>query len=132
MRGSEFVFDNVHPLYYKLHKISLNRGASYKDSPKWLKNKKTTINPKNNDDKCFQYAINVALNYEQIKKCPQRVSNIKPFFDQYNWKEIDFPSLKKDWKVFEKSNKIVTLNILYIPHNTEKNKTCMHINQNII
>ena len=25
--------------------------------------KKTTINPKSNDDKCFQYAVTVALNY---------------------------------------------------------------------
>ena len=33
---------------------------------KWLKNKSGTINPKNNDDKCLQYAITVALNYEQI------------------------------------------------------------------
>ena len=30
------------------------------------KNKKATINRKNNDDKCFQYAITVALNHEQI------------------------------------------------------------------
>ena len=37
MKGSEFVFDNVDSLYYKLHKISLNRGGSYIDSPKWLK-----------------------------------------------------------------------------------------------
>ena len=34
MKGSEFVFDNVDCLYYKLHKISLNRGGSYIDSPK--------------------------------------------------------------------------------------------------
>ena len=40
MRGSELVFDNVNSLYYKLHEISLNRGGSYIDSPKWLKNKK--------------------------------------------------------------------------------------------
>ena len=66
MRGSEFVFDNVDLLYYKLHKISLNRGGSYIASSKWLKSKKTKINRKNNDDKCFQYAITVALNYEQI------------------------------------------------------------------
>ena len=52
------------------------------------KNKKATINPKNNDDKCFQYALTVALNYEKIKKDPQRISKIKPFIDQYNWKEI--------------------------------------------
>ena len=37
MRGNEFVFDSVNSLHYKLHKISLNRGGSYIDSPKWLK-----------------------------------------------------------------------------------------------
>ena len=48
MRGSEFVFDSDDLLHYKLQKISLNRGGSYIDSPEWLKNKKATINPKNN------------------------------------------------------------------------------------
>ena len=117
-RGSEF--DNIDSLYYKLHKISLNRGGSYLDSPEWLKNKKATINPKNNDDKCFQYALTVALNHEQIKKDPQRITKIKPFTDQYNWKDIDFPSHKKDWNEFEKNNKAIALNILYVPHNTEE------------
>ena len=28
----------------------LNRSGSYIDSPEWLKNKKATINPKNNED----------------------------------------------------------------------------------
>ena len=69
--GSGFVFESVDLLYYKLHKTSLNRGGSYIDSPKWLKNKTATINPKNNDDKCFQYAIIAALNYQIIKKDPQ-------------------------------------------------------------
>ena len=53
MRGSEFVFDSIDLLHYNLHKISLNRGGSYIDSPKWLENKKATINPKNNDDNAF-------------------------------------------------------------------------------
>ena len=26
-----------------------------------------------------------------------RKEYIKPFVDQYKWKEIDFPSHKKDW-----------------------------------
>ena len=34
MKGSEFIFDSVDLLYYKLHKISLNRSESYIDSPK--------------------------------------------------------------------------------------------------
>ena len=46
MRGSQFIFDSVDALYYDLNKISLSRGGSYIDSPKWLKNKKETINPK--------------------------------------------------------------------------------------
>ena len=54
MRGSDFAFDGVNFLYYDFNKISISRGRSYIDSPKWFKNKKSTINPKNNDYKCFQ------------------------------------------------------------------------------
>ena len=92
--GSDLVFDSVDALYYNINKISLRRGESYIDFSKWLKNKKATINPKNNDDICFQYDFIVALNYEQIKKDPQRISEIKSFIDQHNWKEINFPSHK--------------------------------------
>ena len=53
MRGSDFAFDGVTFLYYDFNKISVNKGGSYIDSAKWLKNKKSTINPKNNDYKCF-------------------------------------------------------------------------------
>ena len=33
MKGSEFVFEYVHLLYYKCHKINPNRGQSYIDCP---------------------------------------------------------------------------------------------------
>ena len=121
MRGSEFVYDSIDVLHYNLNKVSLSRGGSYIDSPKWLKNKKATIKSQNEkDDKCFQYALTVALNHEKIKKDPQIIPKIKPFIDQYNWKEIDFPSHGKDWKKFESNNQSIALNILYVPHNTEK------------
>ena len=93
MRGSEFAYDSVDVLYYNLNKVSLSRSGSNIDSQKWLKNKKATINPQNEkDDRCFQYAVTFGLNYEQIKDHPERISKIKPFIDQYDWKEIDFPS----------------------------------------
>ena len=104
MRGSKFEFDGVNFLYYDFNEISINRGGSYIYSPKWLKDKKLTINPKNNDHKCFQYAATLALNLDKIKKDPQRISKIKPFIEQYNWKEIKFPSTSKDWKIFESNN----------------------------
>ena len=86
MKGSEFVYDGVNALHYDLNKIILNRSKSYIDSPKWLKNKKATTNPINNDDKFFQYALTVALNYQNIKNNPERISKIRTFIDRYNWK----------------------------------------------
>ena len=84
MKGSDFIFDSIDILHYNLNKLSLNRGGSYTDSPKWLKNKKSTINPKNNDHERFQCALTVTLNYQSIKKNPERISEIKPFTDKYN------------------------------------------------
>ena len=61
----------------------------------WLKTKKATINPKNSGDKYFQYALTVALNHKNIKNYTERMTPIKPFIDQYDWKEINLPSNEK-------------------------------------
>ena len=90
------------------------------DSHKQLKNKKATINPKNNESNCFQYALTIALNYHNIKKDLQRISKIKPLINQCNLKEVYFPSEQKDWKKFELINKSFAFNILFLPQNTEK------------
>ena len=119
MKGSDFAFDGVNYLYYDLNKISISKVGSYIDSLKWLKNKKSTINSKNNYYKCFQYAITLALNLDKFNNHPERISKIKLFIEEYNWKDIDFPSTSKDWKKFELNNE-VAVNILYVPHNTKK------------
>ena len=120
MRVSEFEFDGVNLFYYNFNKISLKKGGSYIESAKWIKDKKSTTNSKNNDYKCFQYAVTIALNRDKINKHPQRISEIKPFIDQYNWNNIDFPSTSKDWKKLELNNKSSALNILYVPYNSRK------------
>ena len=133
----QLYLDGIDLLSYRLQKTSLKRGKSYIESREWLKNKRATINPKNNDDNCFQYAITVALNHQNIQNNPERVSNIEP--NQYNWKGIDLPSHQRDWKKFEHNNKTSTLNILYLPSNTKqirlayKSKyNCQHENQVIL
>ena len=68
MSGSKFVFDSVNLLHYKLNKISLKRDGSNIYSPKWLKNKKATIIPKNYDHKCFQHTLSIALNFPAQQK----------------------------------------------------------------
>ena len=101
-------------MYYKCHKVTFRCGGSYIDSPDWIKKKKATINPKNTDDKCFQYVVTVALNYEEIKWNSERVSNIKLFINKYNWKGINYPSKIDDWKKSEKNNPFIALNTLCI------------------
>ena len=107
MRGSDFVFDYVESLNYNFHKIDLKRSGLYIEAPKWIKNKKATINPQNK-------TITIALNYDRIENHPERVSKVKPFINQYDWSEINFPSHVNDWKKFE-LNMSIALNVLYVP-----------------
>ena len=52
-----------------------------------VKNKGVTLNPKNTkDNNCFQYAIVAALNHQNIDHHPERISKLKPFINNYNWK----------------------------------------------
>ena len=60
------------------------------------------------------------LNYQNIEKNPQRICKIKPFINQYDWKEINFPSRKKDWKKSESNNNSIALNISFVPCNTKQ------------
>ena len=91
------------------------------------KNKKATINPINKkDNKCFHYAVTVALNYAEIKKDPQVITKIKPFINKCNWEGITFPSEKDDWKKSEK-NVTIALNVLY----AKKEKYILLMFQNI-
>ena len=69
MRGIDFIFNCVRLLYYPGHKVNPNHGGSYIDYPDWIKDKKATINLINKkSNKCFQYAVTVALNHEKILK----------------------------------------------------------------
>ena len=42
---SEFNFESVELVDYKLHRVCLKRGGLYKKSPEWLLYKGATINP---------------------------------------------------------------------------------------
>ena len=56
-------------MYYKCHKTNPNRDGSYIDSSVWIKNKEAaTISINKKDNKCFQYAVIVALNVEETIK----------------------------------------------------------------
>ena len=93
--GSDFVFESVDLLSYSVHKTSFKRGKSYTKAPEWVINKRATINPRNKDNKCFQYSITVALNHQNIENHPESISNIKPFINQYNGGRYRFSGWNK-------------------------------------
>ena len=114
--GSDFIFESVELIDYKLHKIRLKGVGSLIESPEWLKNTGATINPKNRKgDKCFQYPLTLALNYNKIKK-----KELEKIFKKIKRKDIDFLSHQRVWKNFEKKNESITLNVLFSSQNNEE------------
>ena len=86
------------------------------NSSGWWRGKKETIIIGDND---FENTLDDALNYQNIEKHSERISKLKPYINKYNWKGIDFPAGPKDWIKFERNNKTIALNALYIPHNAK-------------
>ena len=89
--NSRFVFDEVLFMDIDFHQLSLTRGSSYVPLPKWLANKKAIINPRNEDQECFKWAVIAASRWEEIGKNPQRISNLKKFVKNFHWSGIKFP-----------------------------------------
>ena len=62
-RGSGFTHKSIGLLYYHFQRIDIRRGGPYIASPKWVVNKKATINPKDEkDNECFRWSIIAELN----------------------------------------------------------------------
>ena len=86
------------------------------NSSEWIRCKKVAINNSGND---FKNTLDDALNYQNIGKDPKRISKLKPYINKYKWEGIEFPAGPKDWKKFERNNKTIALDILFIPHNAK-------------
>ena len=67
----------------------------------------------------IQNALDDAIDYQNIAKHPERISQLKPYINKYNWEGIEFPAGPKEWIKFEQSNKTVALNMLSIQRNTK-------------
>ena len=113
--NSRFVFDEVLFTNIDFHQLNLTRGSSYVPLPEWLADKKAIINPKNEDQECFKWAVIAALRWEEIGNNPERISKLKRFEKDFDWSGIKFPVSIKDIKGFEDKNRI-SINLLAIEH----------------
>ena len=108
---SDFTLDKITHLYINFDKLMLTRGGSYIELSKWLKSKKAVINLQNKDEECFKWAVIEALHHEEIKHHPERISLLRPYENQYNWKGLEFPVSIKKIDEFEKNNPDIAVNV---------------------
>ena len=116
-RGSGFTHESVALLYYYFQKTEIKRGESYIMSPDWIASKKATINPKNQKyNEYFKWSIIAGLNYNKInEKELKKIEKFKRI-------DADISSHQRDWKELEQNNTLISLNILFVPHNSEELK----------
>ena len=62
----------------------------------------------------FSICGNACISYGEIESHTERVSNVKPPKNKYNWKGINYPSKIDDWKTFGENKPTIALIILYI------------------
>ena len=103
LANSRFRFDEVLFLDVNFHQLNLTRGSSYISLPDWIAKKKVIINPQNDDEECFKWAVITAL---EIGKDPQRVSNLRKFENNYDWSGLEFPVTINKIEVFKKKNDV--------------------------
>ena len=86
LKNIDLISEGIESITYNFTEIiKIN---TFVESPRWLKLKRCIMNPQNNDNKCFQYSIALALYHQQIKNNFFRISKIKPFVNSLNWNNI--------------------------------------------
>ena len=77
--NSRFTFDQVLFLDVNFHQLNLARGSSYIHLPDSVAKKEAIINPQNNVEECFKWAVIAALDWPDIKFNPECILNLKKF-----------------------------------------------------
>ena len=89
--NSRFVFDEVLFTNVDFHQLNLTRSSSYLPLPNWLAGKKAIINPKNEDQECFKWAVIAAMRWKEIGKNPERITKLNRLENNFDWTGIRFP-----------------------------------------
>ena len=103
---------------------SNKKESTFVKTPEFFKTKKSNTNPHNNDNKSFQYSITLSLYHEKIGKNYNRVPNIKPYINNFNWENIHFPLIQQDYQNFEMNSASIALTILTMNDQKEISYLC--------
>ena len=108
-RGYGFVFDKIIKTNIRLSKTNYLRASSYFDHDLGLR--KSILNIKNNDQKCFTWSILANLFPPEKNNHTTRVSNYVPYENHLNMNNIEYPVKTKDISKFETQNSAISVNV---------------------
>ncbi|GET65032.1 hypothetical protein RIR_jg2764.t3 [Rhizophagus irregularis DAOM 181602=DAOM 197198] len=107
--GSGWEFYRVEKIFIEISQFQPPTGAGHIPLPKDLATKKGVVNPANDDDKCFQWAILAALH--PVEKNAERISKYKEYVNELNFEGIEFPVQADEviLRRFERQNPTIAL-----------------------
>ena len=100
--GSGWYFEKMNVLEIHIVDYKPMKGGSYIPLPEFIKKKNAIINIENKDDKCFLWCV---LRYlHPVHNHGERLSDLKKYENDLNFKQINFPVQVKDITKFENYN----------------------------
>ena len=117
-KGSGWYFKEIIELEIHLVDYKPMKGGSYIKLPEFIKNKNAIINIQNKDDKCFLWSV---LRYlHPVQKNGGRISDLKKYENDLNFKKIKFPIQVNDITKFENYNpNLPGINVFSVNDNNE-------------
>jgi len=101
-RGSGFTINRISEFTVVITKYHPLHGRSYIQSPKWLQNKHSVVNVRNEDEKCFLWAVLSCLHEpSRNKEC---TNHYKPHLTSLKVSGIDILMSPKQIPLFEEQN----------------------------
>uniref|UniRef100_A0A8D8LVQ8 C2H2-type domain-containing protein n=1 Tax=Cacopsylla melanoneura TaxID=428564 RepID=A0A8D8LVQ8_9HEMI len=108
-KGSGWTLSSIDALEIRYTKYQPIKGSSYISLPDLVRNTRSVVNFKNNDNFCFKYAI--------LTKHVKRIISVNSFRehqDKYNWNGLSWPLSVDDIDIFEKNNKSLSVHVFTI------------------
>lgn len=108
-KGSGFRLKTIDGILLSVYSYNPMGGSSYIKLPREVENKKSVINPQNNDQHCFKWAILVK---HVTGNNRYRVGeNYSEHEEKYNFNGLHFPTPPQEVNIFENNNPTTSINV---------------------
>lgn len=112
------------------HYLLQHPAAAYLPAPLWINHRKCVINVKNQDKKCFRYAMEVAWYHKHnpdgnLGQNPERITDGKYIEDHFDYSELTYPVHPLDLDQFERKNSQHQIQINVIHANNVEGQVSM-------